>query len=85
MKLSAPRARMVSGVAAIAVTLAALGAMASAWFERHDAARELAASTVRPAADAPVRVVRAPEAKPARQYPVACRGCAPAPASGSRL
>ena len=80
MKRNARSARLASGLAAIAVTLAAVGAMADAWFDRREAGPALAASgEERPAADAPVSVVRAPEQAPVRRYPTACRECGTSP------
>ena len=77
MNPSARSSRLVSGIAVAAVCAAALGAM---WAERG-AQREnaiAAEAAPRPAADAPVEVVRAP-AQAATQRPVRCDDCAAPP------
>ena len=71
MKPSAWSVRLLPAAAAIAVTLAALATMADAWSDRRAASVEAA----RPAADAPVHVVRVPPREQARQHPAVCRDC----------
>lgn len=78
-------ARLVSGVAALAVAFVALGAVADAWLDRRQEAASVAAPATRPAADAPVEVVRVPGDAGARRLPTACRGCEGVRSSESRL
>jgi hypothetical protein len=78
MTTSARFARLVSGVAALAVAFVALGAVADAWLDRrHEAQAASAREAVRPAANAPVEVVRVPGDEGVRRVPAACRGCEP--------
>ncbi|RYF17431.1 MAG: hypothetical protein EOO30_07225 [Comamonadaceae bacterium] len=85
MTSSARSARLVSGVAALAVAFVALGAAADAWLDsRHEAPLAAARPAVRPAADGPVEVVRVPGGEGVRRLPTACRGCEPR-MQGSRL
>jgi hypothetical protein len=74
--------RLVSSSAVVAVSVAALCA---AWI---GSSREAAPSTLqaqRPAADAPVRVVKAPAPAAVQQQPVGCRDCIPQRATEQRL
>ena len=79
-------ARLVSGFAALAVAFVALGAAPDAWFDRrHETGAATAQQAARPAADAPVEVVRVPAADSVRRLPTACRGCDARRMPGSRL
>lgn len=85
MTTSARSARLVSALAVAAVSAAALATVASSWMDRSAATLSLAAGQQRPAADAPVDVVKAPAPVPAaRQQPVGCRDCVQ-PSTGQRL
>lgn len=77
MNPSARSSRLVSGIAVAAVCVVALAAM---WKDggRAAAERTLAATPDRPAADAPVRVVKAPPAADSLRQPASCHDC-PAP------
>jgi hypothetical protein len=75
MTTSARSARLVSGLAATAVCIAAVAAVASTWMARHDNPAPAAAHAQRPAADAPVNVVKAPALSDPRQQPASCREC----------
>lgn len=74
MNPTARSSRLVSGIAVVAVCVVA---MAAIWADRDrgPADRTLAATPDRPAADAPVRVVKAPPAVGLRQ-PARCDDCA---------
>lgn len=72
MNPNASPSRLVSGAAVIAVSVAALGA---AWMGGGQVAAPAELQAGRPAADAPVRVVKAPASEPTRQ-PVKCIDCA---------
>lgn len=86
MTTTARSARLVSGVAALAMAFVALGAAADAWLERRqDVASAAPQQAVRPAADARVDVVRVPGGESVRRLPAACRGCDAAPLKESRL
>lgn len=85
MTTNARSARLVPALAVAAVSAAALAAVASSWMDRSEATLSLAAGQQRPAADAPVDVVKAPAPAPAaRQQPVGCRDCE-RPATEQRL
>ena len=73
MTTSARSARLVSGLAVVAVSVAAMATVASSWVDRHADAAALHAQ--RPAADEPVNVVKAPPMADVRQLPANCRDC----------
>jgi hypothetical protein len=73
---SARGSRLVAGAAVTAVCITSLGA---AWLSRGEAS---ALHALRPAADAPVRVVRAPVPHPALQAPTAAADGSAARAGG---
>lgn len=73
-----PRAwpyRLVSGTAVVAVSVAALCA---AWIGSSRGAVPSTAHAQRPVADAPVRVVKAPDAPTVQRQRASCRDCVPA-------
>jgi hypothetical protein len=74
MNPTARSSRLVSGIAVAAVCIAAVAAM---WAEggRPLAERTLAATPERPAADAPVRVVKGPPLADLRRQPASCGDC----------
>jgi hypothetical protein len=76
MTTNAPSNRLVSALAVGAVSIAALATAASSWVAREDAPPAAVQAAQRPAADEPVRVVKAPPAAAARQQPASCRECA---------
>lgn len=68
--------RLVSGAAVAAVAIAALGAVAAAWMGRSMGdAPDAAVLAARPAADAAIRVVKAPAEQPVQQQPALAREC----------
>jgi hypothetical protein len=75
MTTSARSARLVSGLAVVAVSVAAMATVASSWVDRHGDAAVAAARAQRPAADEPVNVVKAPPLADASQHPASCRDC----------
>jgi hypothetical protein len=85
MKSSVPSNRLVSAFAVATVSIAALAAAASSWLDERDGASPSMVQAIeRPAADAPVSVVKAPAGTEARQQPASCRDCA-VPTSERRL
>ena len=87
MNKSAWSSRLASAASVAAVSIAALGAAGSDWAARHEPAQaaratlpaQAARATLRaqrPAADAPVQVVKAPGATAARRQPASCPDCA---------
>lgn len=77
MTTSARSARLVSGLAVAAVSIAALATAASTWIERNDQPSPAVLQVQRPAADEPVDVVKAPPLAQAQQHPASCRDCGP--------
>jgi hypothetical protein len=78
MNKSAWSSRLASAASVAAVSIAALGAAGSDWAARHEPAQAGRATlrAQRPAADAPVQVVKAPGATAARRQPASCPDCA---------
>ena len=74
MKPTARSSRLVSGTAVAAVCVAALAAMWADGGPGQQAAR-LVTPVDRPAADGPVRVVRAPRSADAQRQPASCGDC----------
>lgn len=68
MDTSARSSRLVTTLAVAAVSIAAIAAAVSTWAERGSAPR-------RPAADASVRVVKAPPEPAVDRLPAVCRTC----------
>jgi hypothetical protein len=85
MTTSARSARLVPGLAAVAVSVAAMATVASSWVDRHADAAAAAAHAQRPAADEPVKVVKAPPLAPVQQHPASCRDCTVQPPREHRL
>jgi len=87
MNTSASSHRLATGLAIAAVAVTALGAAATGWMGRSmgDAPDAAAMLSARPAADAAVRVVKAPAERPVQQQPAAARGCAESHALESSL
>lgn len=86
MKTSARSTRLVSALAVAAVSIAAVATVASSWPARAPAVSPAATlSAQRPAADAPVQVVKAPATGEPRRQSVGCPDCLVQPSQERRL
>lgn len=85
MTTNARSARLVTSIAVVAVTIAAIAATVATLGEREDDAAPAGVQARRPAADEPVRVIKAPPEQPALQQPVRCPECDAPPLRGGRL
>jgi hypothetical protein len=79
MNTSSRSSRLVTGLAVVGVTIAALGAVANSWIADRPDATAAPVQAQRPPADEPVRVVKAPAEAQASQQPAGCRDCEAAP------